>query len=267
MQRRRNRFLSLCVATALMISLGALPANAMEGIDEPLPETPTELEVPEPVPPPPEVAKPAKTPTPLTLPLKEGQRGARIGVLHERLTWLGANVSAESLTLDRFGKSTTTAVRSMQVKYGLRPTGVVDEGTWKTLARVAGKPGTLPQRCRTGIVLCIDKTAKVVRLVRDGSVRMTLDARFGKAGYETREGTFRVTRKSRDHTSNTYYVWMPFALFFAGGQAVHYSPTFRRIGHVSGSHGCVNLRDIDDARALFDQVPVGSPVVVYRTGK
>jgi lipoprotein-anchoring transpeptidase ErfK/SrfK len=267
MLRAFRRLLAICLATALAVSLAALPAHAIEVDGEPLPDVPAEPEVPEPAPAPPEIVKPVKKPKPLTLPLKEGQRGTRIGALHERLTWLGAHVSDESLALDRFGKSTTAAVRLMQAKYGLRPTGVVDETTWDTLAKVSGKPGTVPQRCRTGLVLCIDKTSKVVRLVRDGSVRMTLDARFGKAGYDTREGTFRVTRKSRDHVSNTYYVWMPFAIFFAGGQAVHYSPTFRRIGHVSGSHGCVNLRDIDDARKLFDQVPVGSTVVVYRSGK
>ena len=265
MQRGVRSLVSACVAGALIASLGAIPAYATEGVVDP----PIEVEAPEPepVPEPPTVAAPVKVPTPLTLPLKEGQRGARIGVLHERLVWLGGNISDESLRLDRFGKSTTAAVRAMQQKYGLRATGVVDEVTWTTLRKYAEKPGTLPQRCRNGLVLCIDKTAKVVRLVRDGAVRTTLDARFGKAGYDTREGTFRVTRKSRDHVSNTYHVWMPFALFFAGGQAVHYSPTFRRIGHVSGSHGCVNLRDIDDARTLFDQVPVGSTVVVYRSGK
>lgn len=249
---------SLCAAliAGLVAALGLVPAYASD--DVPLPDPVAETEQPLPTP------MPAKK-TPPTFPLKEGKRGDRIGALHDRLTWLGGSISAESRKLKRYGKSTTKAVRAMQTKYGLVPSGTVDRRTWNALVNLAPKPGTLPQRCRTGLVVCIDKTTKVVRLVRDGATQMTLDARFGRAGYETREGTFRVTRKSRDHVSNTYHVWMPFALFFAGGQAVHYSPTFRRIGHVSGSHGCVNLRDIDDARALFDRVPVGSTVVVYRS--
>jgi len=268
--------LSTLVALTLAIGLAGIPASASENAadgptevqTEPIAPEPTvpEPTVPEPEPEPAVVKPPAKTAQPLRLPLKQGQRGARIGLLHERLVWLGASISSESLKLDRFGKSTTSAVQLMQSKYGLRSTGIVDERTWSTIAKMAGKLDVVPSRCRTGTVVCIDKTSKVVRLVQNGKVAMTLDARFGKAGYETREGTFRVTRKSRDHVSTTYFVWMPYALFFAGGQAVHFSPTFRRIGHVSGSHGCVNLRDIDDARKLFDRVPVGSTVVVYRSG-
>jgi hypothetical protein len=268
MSRRLIHLLSALTALTLMVGLSGIPASALEDTEADTTEVQIEpVEPVEPVEPAPPVApQPPKPPQRLQLPLKEGQRGDRIGVLHERLVWLGANVSSESLKLDRFGKSTTSAVRLMQSKYGLRPTGVVDEPTWSTIAQMAGKLDVVPRRCRTGTVVCIDKTAKLVRLVQNGKVEMTLDARFGKAGYETREGTFRVTRKSRDHVSNTYFVWMPYALFFAGGQAVHFSPTFRRIGHVSGSHGCVNLRDIDDARRLFDRVPQGSTVVVYRSG-
>lgn len=265
MPRRLIHLLSALIALTLVVGLSGIPASALE--DTEADTTEVQIEPVEPVEPAPPVApQPPKPAQRLQLPLKEGQRGDRIGILHERLVWLGAHVSSESEKLDRFGKSTTSAVRLMQGKYGLRPTGIVDERTWDTIAQMAGKLDVVPQRCRTGNVVCIDKTAKLVRLVQNGTVEMTLDARFGKAGYETREGTFRVTRKSRDHVSNTYFVWMPYALFFAGGQAVHFSPTFRRIGHVGGSHGCVNLRDIDDARKLFDLVPTGSSVVVYRSG-
>jgi lipoprotein-anchoring transpeptidase ErfK/SrfK len=84
-------------------------------------------------------------------------------------------------------------------------------------------------------------------------------------GLETREGSFRVHMKSRDHTSSLYRTWMPFALFFAGGQAVHYSPYFDRDGYNGASHGCVNLRDIKAAEWLFDRVPIGTRVHVYRS--
>jgi lipoprotein-anchoring transpeptidase ErfK/SrfK len=56
---------------------------------------------------------------------------------------------------------------------------------------------------------------------------------------------------------------MPFAMFFSGGQAVHYSPDFAANGYSSASHGCVNIRDYDAIASLYDQVQIGDRVVVY----
>ena len=56
---------------------------------------------------------------------------------------------------------------------------------------------------------------------------------------------------------------MPFAMFFSGGQAVHYSPDFASVGYNGASHGCVNVRDHAGVAWLFDQVAVGDKVVVY----
>jgi lipoprotein-anchoring transpeptidase ErfK/SrfK len=56
---------------------------------------------------------------------------------------------------------------------------------------------------------------------------------------------------------------MPFAMFFSGGQAVHYSPDFAAVGYSGASHGCVNTRDYDGIAALFDLVAIGDKVVVY----
>ena len=61
-------------------------------------------------------------------------------------------------------------------------------------------------------------------------MELTLDTRFGGNGYVTREGQFSVYRKSRDHVSTIYDTSMPFAMFFSGGQAVHYSPDFAATG-------------------------------------
>ncbi len=47
---------------------------------------------------------------------------------------------------------------------------------------------------------------------------------------------------------------MPFAMFFSGGQAVHYSSDFAANGYYGASHGCVNVRDYDGVAWLFDQV-------------
>ena len=81
----------------------------------------------------------------------------------------------------------------------------------------------------------------------------------------TREGTFSVFSKSRDHVSTLYDTSMPFAMFFSGGQAVHYSPDFAANGYSGASHGCVNVRDYDAVAGLFDQVREGDDVIVYRS--
>lgn len=121
---------------------------------------------------------------------------------------------------------------------------------------------TLDPRCRTGFVVCVSKADRRVRLVDDGTVVLSLAARFGGASHPTREGTFHVTWKDRDHWSTRYESSMPFALFFSGGQAIHYSADFARVGYAGASHGCVNLRSWSGSQRLFDLVPVGTRVVV-----
>jgi lipoprotein-anchoring transpeptidase ErfK/SrfK len=112
-------------------------------------------------------------------------------------------------------------------------------------------------------VLCIDKSSNSLRWVVDGNVLVTVDVRFGREGMETREGQFAVSYKSRDHVSSIYDTSMPFAMFFSGGQAVHYSPDFAANGYNGASHGCVNVRDYGAIASLFDQVNIGDRVVVY----
>jgi lipoprotein-anchoring transpeptidase ErfK/SrfK len=89
--------------------------------------------------------------------------------------------------------------------------------------------------------------------------------RFGGEYTPTREGTFSVQYKSRDHVSSLYDTPMPFAMFFSGGQAVHYSPDFAANGYNGASHGCVNVRDRATVAWLFDQVRLGDKVIVYRS--
>ena len=103
-----------------------------------------------------------------------------------------------------------------------------------------------------------------MRWMVDGVIKKTFDARFGNvAKYPTRNGSFKVYWKSRDHVSSLYHTAMPFAMFFSGGQAVHYSADFAARGYNGSSHGCVNIRDYSGIKKLFDQVRVGDKVIVY----
>lgn len=124
----------------------------------------------------------------------------------------------------------------------------------------------LDPRCLVpGRVLCASKADRKVRYLVNGKVVYTLDARFGKPGYATRNGVFRVYYKNPMHWSRLYSVWMPYSMFFSGGQAIHYNSQFARIGYAYpyGSHGCVNVRDMATIAKVYAQVRIGDRVVVY----
>jgi lipoprotein-anchoring transpeptidase ErfK/SrfK len=131
-------------------------------------------------------------------------------------------------------------------------------------AATAAKRVQLDRRCRKGRVVCVDKSSRKVYWVVNGKIRLTLDARFGGKRTPTREGSFRVYRKSRHHVSSLYHTKMPFAMFFKGGQAVHYSPDFARKGYRGASHGCVNTRQWSRMKALYGKVRIGDRVVVSK---
>ncbi|WP_244931275.1 L,D-transpeptidase family protein [Nocardioides sp. W7] len=207
--------------------------------------------------------------------LAPGDRGRRVRALQARLVqldWFQADPTG------RYGDLTTDAVRGFQGKRGIPVTGAVDRRTLRRLRTMttaptraemrgggSNVPGPLDRRCRTGRVVCVDKSSRTLRWVVDGEVLKTVDARFGGPGLATREGAFRVQRRSRDHVSSLYGSSMPFAMFFSGGQAVHYSPDFVAVGYAGASHGCVNVRDREAIAWLFDQVRVGDPVIIYRS--
>jgi peptidoglycan hydrolase-like protein with peptidoglycan-binding domain len=206
--------------------------------------------------------------------LSPGDRGEDVKDLQARLKqidWFEADVTGF------YGDVTTEAVRGFQAKREIPVTGEVDRRTLDRLHAMTTEPtqaeltnqvgdnvpGALDPMCTTGRALCVDKTTRTLRWVVDGAVQKTFDVRFGGEFTPTREGAFSVSYKSRDHVSSLYDTAMPFAMFFSGGQAVHYSPDFASVGYNGASHGCVNVRDHDGIAWLFDQVQVGDQVIVY----
>ncbi|MFF7332939.1 L,D-transpeptidase family protein [Streptomyces sp. NPDC090306] len=170
---------------------------------------------------------------------------------------------------------TEAAVKGFQGKRGLPRTGETDTVTWKRLVAMTtepgqwdlylmgGQPAAAPDpRCLTGRVLCIDKTSRTLRWMIDGRTVLETAVRFGDVGTPTREGVFQVYWKSRDHVSTLYDAPMPYAMFFSGGEAVHYSYDFAARGYAGNSHGCVNVRDEAAVKRLFSEVRTGDKVVV-----
>ncbi len=211
------------------------------------------------------------SPLPSDLPLVYGDRGDTVHKAHYRLNWLGYDLRTKEIDNDFFGRSTKVAVKDFQRKFFLPINGKLNKDTWKMLDKVGDDVGELPKAClEERQVLCIDKTSKLVRYVLKGRVVQTLDVRFGVPGLDTPTGTYRVWYKDRYATSgingpDAPRAPMPYALFFNGDIAVHYSPTFAASGYYpgGGSHGCVNVADLKGVSWLFDQIPAGTRVHVY----
>lgn len=206
--------------------------------------------------------------------LASGASGDRVRGLQARLkeiAWLYGDVTGV------YDAATVEAVKGFQAKREIPVTGEVDQRTMDRLEAMTSaptheamfniepEPGALDPRCRTGRVLCIDKTSRTLRWVVDGHVQQTLDARFGSTLNDTptREGLFSVTLMDADHVSRLYGSAMPYSMFFSGGQAVHYSSDFAAVGYNGASHGCVNIRDYGGIQWLYSQVRLGDKVVVY----
>ncbi|WP_139982817.1 L,D-transpeptidase family protein [Nocardioides litoris] len=228
--------------------------------------TPTPAPAPEPAPEPELVPGPA-----ILAPGDEGDEVRELQARLRQIDWFEQDVTGT------YGEVTTAAVEGFQAKREIPVTGEVDRRTMDRLEAMTTEPtadelanrlgtntpGALDARCSTGRVLCVDKSSRTLRWVVDGEVRLTVDVRFGSESTPTREGVFTVDRMHREWTSTIYHTAMPYAMFFSGGQAVHYSSDFAARGYDGASHGCVNVRDLDAIAGLFDQVRLGDQVVVY----
>jgi len=207
--------------------------------------------------------------------LARGSSGDRVRDLQARLkqiAWYSGDVTGV------YGPKTVTAVRGFQVRREIPETGEVDQRTLDRLAAMTRtptraekrneqpKPKTtdLDPRCLTGRAMCVSKRTNSLVWVVDGQPQVRMDVRFGSDELPTREGAFSVGWKSRDHVSSLYKTPMPYAMFFSGGQAVHYSPDFAARGYNGASHGCVNVRNRPAIEALFSTVRVGDKVIIHR---
>jgi len=213
--------------------------------------------------------------------LRAGDTGSKVRSLQARLrqlSWFDGDVS------DRYGSKTTAAVRGFQAKRGFDATGTLDERTWDRLVSMTHRPTAdelanvkakpvepvpasiswdVDERCMTGRVMCVSKSTKRLTWVVDGVPQYGFDVRFGSDELPTREGVFSVYKKKVDVISNLYHTPMPYSMFFSGGQAVHYSSNFARLGYAGASHGCVNVRNKPLLIQLYGEVRIGDQVVVH----
>lgn len=130
-------------------------------------------------------------------------------------------------------------------------------------------PAALAEDGPSGKEIHIYIERQILIAQENGEEVYNFDIVIGREGKETTAGTFEIFRKHEKYTSNAYGAEMPYAMFFTtDGKAIHgtqmatlrsYLQTY--ISEGVGSHGCVGLTD-DNALALFEWAPMGTPVIV-----
>jgi hypothetical protein len=107
----------------------------------------------------------------------------------------------------------------------------------------------------------------ILRVHKDGAIMLEMPIKTkGREGswWETPAGLYKVETKEKNHFSSFGNVYQPWSLSFQGNFFIHGWPYYPDGEPVSStfSGGCIRLAD-EHARALFDVVSVGTPVLVY----
>jgi hypothetical protein len=181
-----------------------------------------------------------------------GSRGARVRALEQRLVALRylPPGSADAV----FGQRTWHAVVAFQGWQRLHRDGVVGARTSRALAS-ASRPRPSVRLTR-GLELDLDR--QVLLVVKDGRTQRAIHISSAARGRRTPRGRFDVYRRERLSRSTPYRVWMPYALYFSGGYAIH---GFGSVPADPASHGCVRV-PMSEAPFVYAAAPLHTPVVI-----
>lgn len=181
-----------------------------------------------------------------------GSRGPRVRALQRRLIGLGylPSVAADGV----FGMRTWHAVVAFQGWQRLHRDGIVGARTWSALAS-ASRPRAWVRLARG---LELDLQRQVLLVVARGRTIRAVHISSARPGYVTPRGRFRVYRRERLSWSAAYHVWMPYALYFSAGYAIH---GFGLVPAYPASHGCVRM-PLGEAPFVYAATPLRAPVVI-----
>jgi lipoprotein-anchoring transpeptidase ErfK/SrfK len=185
-------------------------------------------------------------------PLHLGSRGPRVRALQERLITLGYLPTGAARGV--FGQRTWHAVVAFQGWQRLARDGVVGPRTSSMLAH-ASRPRPWV-RLRRGLEL--DLRRQVLLVVVGGRTVRAVHVSSARPGYVTPRGRFHVYRRERASWSAAYHVWMPYALYFSGGYAIH---GFSVVPKYPASHGCVRV-PLGEAPFVYSATPLHAPVLI-----
>lgn len=173
-----------------------------------------------------------------------------------------------------FSVSTVNATLNFQRAQAISADGVIGPMTWSRLRAPRAVSTYIPSSCKTsGTVLCGSKAQQKLFFMQNGVIKKTFIVRYG--GYTTQpdgkyrihntvSGTYRVYNKHVNPYSQRYGAGaMPYSVMFNPNMYVHGSADFAKYGYKTASHGCVNIRSLDDAKWIYDNTPIGAKVVIY----
>jgi hypothetical protein len=184
-----------------------------------------------------------------------GPRLKTTEAVQERLAELGF---LPAVAVDgSFDARTRAAVIAFQKWTGLARDGIAGPITRREL-QFAKRPTPRTKGPGTRVEILLDR--QLLLLIRRGRVERALHVSTGRQGFRTPKGEFTVLRKRRMSWSIPYEVWLPWASYFVGGFAIHQSAN---VPVRPASHGCVRVTQ-QDARWLYRQIPVRTPVTVLR---
>ena len=117
----------------------------------------------------------------------------------------------------------------------------------------------VPQGQASKPTITIDLKAQTLTY-QNGGIARTFHCSTGREGYRTPKGKFTVYAKERHAISYKYgNTPMPFTLWFhSAGYGIHSSTS---VPNYPASQGCVRLK-YEEAKWLFEQVSVGTPVII-----
>lgn len=113
----------------------------------------------------------------------------------------------------------------------------------------------------------VDLSQMVARVYKDGVSILEVPVKTkGKEGswWETPAGLYKIETKEKTHYSTMGHVTQPWSMEFQGNFFIHGIPYYPDGTKVSStfSGGCIRLED-EDAKKIFNEVSVGTPILVY----
>jgi N-acetylmuramoyl-L-alanine amidase len=184
--------------------------------------------------------------------LRPGSRGEGVRMLQRRLIALG--YLPKGRDGGAFDRLTWHAVVAFQGWRGLPRDGIVGAVTHEALGE-ATRPDAWG-RLVHGLEL--DLRRQVLLLVARGVAARAIHVSTAAAGYHTPTGKFRVYRRELRSWSAPYSVWLPYALYFSEGHAIH---GYDSVPVFPASHGCVRV-PMAEAPGVYSFAPVGTSVWV-----
>ena len=113
----------------------------------------------------------------------------------------------------------------------------------------------------------VDLTQMIARVYKEGVPVLEVPVKTkGKSGswWETPAGLYKIETKEKTHYSTMGHVTQPWSMKFQGNFFIHGIPYYENGTPVatSFSGGCIRLEN-EGAKKIFDQVTVGTPILVY----